>query len=225
MADTTLRRAAWLARSQGRGELSPFTREDMRGLAGSGGPRRLRAGTRLMKQGEPVSSIGLIERGQVELYRRDGKRRIVLQVLRAGDVLGDIPLFCRVAPPFGARALTDVDVIQVGAEELDRQLVADPEMCRRLIFSLASRLERMQRRLLALTKTGLRSQVAALLLDETGGEAGTVTLAQSTLAELLGATRPSVNRVLKAFEAEGLLRLAYRRVEVVDSGRLRKVSS
>ena len=76
--------------------------------------------------------------------------------------------------------------------------------------------ERMQRRLLSVTAGDLTHQVAALLLDETGPEPGVVPFAQSTIAQLLGATRPSVNRVLKAMEAAGHLRLGYRRIEVLD---------
>lgn len=94
-------------------------------------------------------------------------------------------------------------------------------MCQRFLFSLTSRLEPMHRRLLELTTVDLRSQLAGLLIDETGGEPGTIRLPRSTRTELLGASRPSVNRILKGFEAEGLLRLRYRQVEVVDVQGLR----
>jgi hypothetical protein len=83
----------------------------------------------------------------------------------------------------------------------------------------------MQSRLLELTQRDLRGQVASLLLNETEDRAGEIQLPQSTLAELLGATRPSVNQVLKSFQAEGLVRLSYRRVEVLDPERLRRVAS
>ena len=70
--------------------------------------------------------------------------------------------------------------------------------------------------MLTVTAGDLTHQVAALLLDETGPEAGGVPFSQGTIAELLGATRPSVNRVLKTLEAAGHLRLSYRRIEVLD---------
>jgi len=47
-----------------------------------------------------------------------------------------------------------------------------------------------------------------------------VPLAQSTVAQLLGASRSRVNRVLKAFEEQGLVQLTYRRVQVMDPGGL-----
>jgi CRP-like cAMP-binding protein len=81
----------------------------------------------------------------------------------------------------------------------------------------------MQRRLLELTQRDLRGQIASLLLDETEGQQRVIALPQSTLAELLGAARPSVNQVLKGLEEEGLVRLAYRRVEVLDPSGLRRL--
>jgi hypothetical protein len=56
-------------------------------------------------------------------------------------------------------------------------------VCHRLLFSLASRLQRMQHRLIEVTRSDLKTQVAALLLDETEGQAGQVALSQRVIAE------------------------------------------
>lgn len=224
MTDVTLRHAAWMARCLGRGDLFPFSPQEVEELAATIGVRRVPPGTRLLREGEPVSFIGLVEEGEVELARRVGIRRVVLQILRSGDMLGDVPYFCRTASPFSARALTDVVLVAVDGEALARLLAGRPAICQRFLYSLASRLERMQRRLLELTTGDLRSQVAALLLDETGGRPGVLRLPQATLGQLLGATRPSVNRILKGLEAEGAVRLRYRVVEILDPDALRRAA-
>lgn len=217
-----LRHAAWLARSLGRGDLAPFTDDDIRELAESIGIRTVEAGTPLLDQGKPVRYIAVIQRGDVGLYYRSGLRRVMLQRLHEGDVLGDVPYFCRTGSPFSARSLTEVDLLQLEDEVLTRLLHTRPAISQRFLYSLATRLERMQRRLLELTQRDLRGQVATLLLNETEEQPGEIHLPQSTLAELLGATRPSVNQVLKRLQAEGLVRLAYRSVEVVDPEGLRR---
>jgi CRP-like cAMP-binding protein len=221
VADAMLRHAAWMARCLGRGELFPFTGHEIDLLAASIGVRRVGAGTPLLHEGRPVEVMGLIEAGEVELYRRTGIRRVALQILREGDLLGDIPFFCRMPAPFSARAVSDAAVIEIDRDTLTRLLGTQPALAQRFMFSLASRLERMQRRLLEVTTGDLRSQVATLLLDEAGDGVGLVRLPQATLAELLGATRPSVNRVLKALESEGLLQVTYRQIEVRDPEGLR----
>lgn len=220
-----LRHAAWLARSLGRGDLAPFTEDDVRELAESIGLRRVEAGTLLIDQGKPVRFIAVIERGDIGLYFRSGLRRVMLQRLHEGDVLGDVPYFCRTVSPFSARSLSDADLLQLDDDVLTRLLYTHPAISQRFLYSLATRLERMQRRLLELTQRDLRGQVATLLLNETEDRPGEIRVPQSTLAELLGATRPSVNQVLKRLQAEGMVRLSYRRVEVLDVDGLRRVAS
>ena len=208
--------AGWMARCVGRGELAPFSDAEIAELERVIGGRHAAAGSPLLEQGSDADHIGIITRGEVELTHRRRGRRAVLQVLHPGDVYGDIPLLCALPTPFGARAASDVRVIELDAARFWALLEQRPQVCRRVLFSVASRLERMQRRLLTITAGDLTHQVAALLLDETGPEAGIVPLSQVTIAELLGATRPSVNRVLKTLEAAGHLRLSYRRIEVLD---------
>lgn len=219
-----LRHAAWIARSVGRGDLFPFTSEDVAELADRIGVARLEPGTRLLAPGGPVEWIGIIERGEVELSHRSGLRRVVFQILRDGDLLGDVPFFCRLPSPFTARTISEVMLIRLDRSNVERLLATRPMLAQRFLYSLASRLERMQRRLLQLTGRELRGQIAALLLDEIGDGPDTVRLPQATLAELLGARRPSVNRALKELEAGGMVRLAYRRIEVTDRVALGRVA-
>ena len=215
--------AAWIARALGRGVLAPFSDDDVAELAAFIGVSRIGAGTPLLQQGKPVRSIGIIQGGSVGLYHRAGLRRVMIQILREGDVLGDLPYFCKIDAPFTARSISDVTLLELEEEVLERLLATRPALSRRFLFSLASRLERMQRRLLELTQRDLRGQIASLLLDETERQQRVIALPQATLAELLGAARPSVNQVLKGLEEEGLVRLAYRRVEVLDPSGLQRL--
>ncbi|MFO7960690.1 MAG: Crp/Fnr family transcriptional regulator [Nitriliruptoraceae bacterium] len=208
--------ASWMARCVGRGELAPFSDTDIAELERVIGVRRAEAGSPLLDEGSDADHIGIITDGEVELTHRRKGRRAVLQVLHPGDVYGDIPLLCGLPTPFGARAASDVHVIELDAPRFWALLEQRPHVCRRVLFSVASRLERMQRRLLTVTAGDLTHQVSALLIDEAGTEGGVVPFSQTTMAELLGATRPSVNRVLKALETAGHLRLSYRRIEVLD---------
>jgi CRP-like cAMP-binding protein len=224
MAVSMVRHAAWIARSLGRGDLFPFTPEDVAELAERIGFATYEPGTRLLAPGGPVEWIGLIEYGEVELSHRSGIRRVVLQILRDGDLLGDVPYFCRLPSPYTARTLTEVMLIRLERRDLEGLLASHPMIAQRFLYSLASRLERMQRRLLQLTGGELRTQVAALLLDEAGADSEPVRLPQATLAELLGARRPSVNRVLKQLEAEGTIRLTYRQVNILDAAALARVA-
>lgn len=78
----------------------------------------------------------------------------------------------------------------------------------------------------------LRARCARLLLmlaDAHGlprpsGVALTIKLSQEEFADLLGRTRQSVNRELKQFEREGLIRMEYLRFTVCDVAALRAIA-
>lgn len=209
-----------MARCTGRGELAPFTPQEIERLAQTIGVRHVAAGTPLMSEAQPVGAIGIIQHGEVVLTRRQIPRRVVLQVLHASDVYGDIPFLCQMAPPFTARTLSDADVIELHPDAFWALLSSRPQVCQRFLFSVASRLQRMQQRLLEVTAGDLPHQVASLLRDETRGGSAVIPLTQSTIAELLGTTRSNVNRALKQPESEGTVVLGYRSIEVRDAAGL-----
>jgi CRP-like cAMP-binding protein len=69
---------------------------------------------------------------------------------------------------------------------------------------------------------GLEAQVASVLIRR--ADNGVVHLSQSSLAELVGHRRTSVNRVLKRLEAEGFVQVGYGQVEIVDEAGLAKLA-
>lgn len=201
----------------------PFASDEIAGLGRLLGVERFAAGTPLLRQGEPVGHVGVIVAGDVELRHRHGGNQLVLQVLHPGDLYGDTALLCGVSMQLSARTLTEAGIVEIPHEVFWRLVEQRPELCRRLLVSLATRIERLQRRLLAMTSGDLGQQVASLLLDEAGDTAGEVRLTQATIAQLIGSTRPSVNRVLKELATAGHLELGYGRLEVVDPVGLRGV--
>jgi len=212
-----------LPRGHARTGRAMFTAGEIDELSRLVGVHRVEAGTPLLRQGDPVKHIGVIVSGDVELLHRRATRRVVVQVLHPGDLYGDIPLLCGLSMPFSARTLTDAAVIELPHDRFWQLVDHRPDITRCLLFSLASRVERLQRRLLAVTSGDLSHQVSALLLDEVGDAPGEVRLSQATIAELLGSTRPTVNRVLHQLADAGHVTLGYRRIEVVDPSGLQRI--
>ena len=66
----------------------------------------------------------------------------------------------------------------------------------------------------ALLGGSLAAQAASLLAEEAVD--GRVELPQRTLAAMLGVQRPSLNKVLKDLERDGLIRISYSTIEVLD---------
>jgi len=193
--------------------------------AGFAGVLRAAAGRQLLSEGGPVDCIYLIQEGQVEVYRRRRGHRVIIMILGPGDLLGLDPHLCQASFPFSARALSPVAAVRLRGDVLTWLLETRPSLSRRLLVYLASHVERMRRRVEELASGDLTVRMATLLLNETDGRSGTLRLPQLTLAELLGASRSSVNRVLKDLEAKGMLRVEYRRIEVLDRDGMRSLAA
>jgi CRP/FNR family transcriptional regulator, cAMP and macrophage regulator len=129
-----------------------------------------------------------------------------------------VPLFLRMTESFDAIALEDSRILSVDSLTLHRLLARRPQLAWRWMLSVSSRMASAQARLVELLAGGLEAQIALVLLGR--ADHGVVHLRQSTLAELVGGHRPSVNRVLKHLESQGLVRLRYGQVQILDEAGL-----
>jgi len=206
--------SAWIARSLGRGELSPLPPEEVAALAAELGEVHYAGGSLVFREGEAPAMVHIVREGLVELGRvRDG-RRVAVQVLHPGDVFGDVPLLLRHLEPFDARALVDSSVLSIDSVTLFGLLRSRPALAQRWLVSLAERMAGIQQRLLDLLAGSVDAQIASTLLRE--GGTGCVELTQALLADLLGVQRSTVNRSLQALAADGLIELGYREVGIRD---------
>jgi CRP-like cAMP-binding protein len=216
------REAAWLARCVGRGEWAPLFEDDLDELG-----RRLEhvdfePGALVFGQGTASDAVWIFRTGRVELSRRDRDRRLIVQVVHPGDVDGDISLILQMPLPYSAHAIDHVAALRLSAEDFEWLIATRPALARRWLSSVAARLMNAERRILQLAGRDLRSQLASLLLDEERD--GSVALPQESLSALLGVRRPSLNKVLRDLERQGVVGLSYRRVDVIDRAALRRLA-
>ncbi len=179
------------------------------------GEQSYAGGTFVFRRGDPSAQIHILRTGTLELSREVSGRQVALQILRPGDVFGDVPAFLGEPEPFDARALEDCTVLSLDAAALFSLLQTRPLLAQRWFISLAERMAGLQERLVDLLAGGLEAQLASILLRE-GSESGDVRFTQDQLAEMLGAARTSVQRVLKALEASKVIELKYRRIILLD---------
>jgi CRP-like cAMP-binding protein len=214
LGDDAVREAAWVARCVGRAETSPLSESDLSALAAYLSGRQFDRGAVLYGAGKVPGGVWIIREGVAELSVGAGRRRQVVQLLRAGDVDGDVQLLLGMPFPYTARAAFEARALFLEATAFERLLAEHPRVARRWMSSVATRVVRGQARILALLGKSLTAQVARLLTDEAVD--GKIRLPQRTLAAMLGVHRPSLNKVLKDFERDGWIRVAYSEIEIVD---------
>jgi CRP/FNR family transcriptional regulator, cAMP and macrophage regulator len=216
------RQAEWIAQCLGRPEFAPLAPEDIRELAVLLREERYPAGATVFKIGEPPTHILIVRRGAVELSRMLNGRRVVMQILRSGEVMGDVGLLLRKTAPFDGVALEDTVILSLDSVRFHRLLEQRPRLAWRWLILVSGRLESYQSRVMELLAGGLEAQIASVLVRR--AERGVVNLSQSSLAELVGGRRTSVNRVLKRLEEQDLVRVRYGQVEILDEAGLAKAA-
>ena len=216
--------AAWLARTFGRTDYLPLTREDAMALSQAGLVIDKYKGTHLFKEGGESDAAFVIQEGEVELYRMGLSGRSVVGRVGPGAVVGDIAMFQDQPYLSSARAVTTVRALRLERVALLPLLLARPVIAMRWLVTGLGQLEATQRSLIRLMNRTVLEQVADLLLEEQD-RFGEVRLSQATIAELLGASRQSVNEALGRLKNTGSIDTGYRRISVLDSGSLLSASS
>lgn len=191
--------------------------------------RRLTRGQVLFAEGEPGEKLYLIESGKIKLGQTaaDGRESLIA-VLGAGEMLGELSLFDPGPRTATAVALTNCKVLSLSHEALLPWLVGRPDMAVSLLASLARRLRRTNEALADLVFSDVPGRVAKALIDlgikfgeqTADGLLVTHDLTQEELAQLVGASRETVNKALADFSQRGWIRIEQRSVTILDMDRL-----
>lgn len=200
-------------------------------LAGMLVMQRVRRGHVVFYEGEPGDRLYVIRSGRVKLGQRsaDGRENL-LAVLGGGEVFGELSLFDPGPRTATATAVTDTVLGELGHPELVRWLDDHPSQAMHLLATLARRLRRTNEALADLVFSDVPGRVAKALLDlaDRFGES-TVDgirvshgLTQEEIAQLVGASRETVNKALADFAARGWVRREGRAVVLVDLERMQR---
>ncbi len=193
--------------------------------------RRLARGEVLFREREPGEELFVIESGKVKLgHTAPDGRESLIAVLGVGEMLGELSLFDPGPRTATAVAVTPSRVLAMGHEALLPWLRGRPELAAALLAALARRLRRTNEALADLVFSDVPGRVAKALLDlgEKFGEtspSGLLVkheLTQEELAQLVGASRETVNKALADFAQRGWIRIEQRSVMLLDVDRLER---
>jgi CRP-like cAMP-binding protein len=176
--------------------------------------RKYSRGDVILNQGAAAGAMHLITSGSVKIsIASDEGKEMILAILRPGDLFGEIAALDGGARSATVTAAETTETAALSRSDLLEFVRAHPEFALRLISTLAQRLRRVDERLEDAHFLDLDARLAKALVDLAEDQGASqpdgstrLTLTQSELASMIGATRVSANRLLKTFEAAGLLR-------------------
>lgn len=193
------------------------------------GQTTLRRGEVLFEEGEPGNRLYIITEGKVKLGHTsmDGRENL-LAVLGPGEIIGELTLFDPGPRSTTATAVSPVTLLHLDHADLNAILDTNPTMGKHMLRALARRLRRTNESLADLVFCDVPGRVAKALLDladrfGTPAEDGVHVphdLTQEELAQLVGASRETVNKSLADFVSRGWIHLEGRAVTLLDLDRL-----
>jgi CRP/FNR family cyclic AMP-dependent transcriptional regulator len=183
-------------------------------------------------EGEPGNCLFVILDGKVKLGQTSGDgREQVMAVLGPGEMFGELSLFDPGQRTSTATAVTDTILLGLGQGDLRPWLTGRPEVAEALLQALAQRLRRTNEAMADLVFSDVPGRVAKALLELSekfgelqpdGSRLVAHDLTQEELAQLVGASRETVNKSLADFAQRGWLRLEARAVILLDIERLER---
>jgi len=196
-------------------------------LAGYARIERFRKGATIFHKGDPGVGLMAVLSGQVKISvpSAEGKEA-VLNIIRAGQVFGEIALLDGQSRTADAVAMTDCDLLVLDRREFVPLLRANPDLALRIMELLCARLRRTSEQVEDVMFLHLEGRLAKALLrlSEDQGDAGApsakVAITQRELGQMIGMSRESTNKQLQDWQRQGWVRLIKGGVELLDRAAL-----
>jgi CRP/FNR family transcriptional regulator, cyclic AMP receptor protein len=192
---------------------------------------KLSRGDHLFLEGQDGDRLYVVLDGKIKLTRaaNDGRENLI-SVIGPGEMFGELSLFDPRPRTSTASAVTDAALAALAHDALRPWLLERPEVSMHMLQALARRLRRANEVNADLVFTDVPGRVAKNLLDladrfgeqDRDGLHVHHDLTQEELAQLVGASRETVNKALADFAARGWLQISARSVLILDAERLRR---
>ncbi len=173
--------------------------------------RVFEAGRNLMTVEQPGEAVYIILHGTVKIHVEQSERDVILSILGAGDLLGEMSLIDSVGR--SASAVTLEDSLMLWMDKVTFYYILDnfPAVARNLVKILSARVRLSDQLIQALATLDVNGRVARQLLafaEKYGYEKNGVTqirivLTQSDIADLVGASRKRVNQTMVLLKERG----------------------
>jgi CRP/FNR family cyclic AMP-dependent transcriptional regulator len=190
------------------------------------------AGAHVFARGDDTSGLFAVVDGAVRVSgQREAGREVLHMVFEPPSWFGELSVIDRLPRTQDTVADVDSELLHVPRDALEAILDAEPRYWRDLAVLLAHKLRLAMLALEDFAQVPPRVRVArrlAMMIEGYGDHTHprrTVELRQEQLAQMLSVSRQTANQVLKELEAEGLIKLAYGEIEILDAAGLRAISA
>jgi CRP/FNR family cyclic AMP-dependent transcriptional regulator len=175
----------------------------------------LKKGTPIFSKGDPPTSLVAVISGTVKISisSPDG-RNAILNLIGPGEIFGEIALLDGQVRSADATANSNCELFTIDRREFVPFVRSQPTLAMKFIELLCTRLRRTSDQVEQVILQDLPGRLASALLRLT--ERGTpgegersIAITQQEISEMVGMTRESINKQLRAWAARGWVRLEH----------------
>ena len=191
--------------------------------------RRYQKGRIIFVEEEPGEAIYFLKSGLIKVSKQDGEgREHTLHYVNPGDVFAEVMLFDAGGYPATAEVVEDAEIGLIRNRDMDRALIKNPGMTLEMLKIMARRLRNAQQQIMELALKDTTRRLAGLLLklaEEHGvlrnnGVLISLPLTNQELANLVGTSRETVNRILSEFRRRKAITVVKQEGIVVNRAKL-----
>jgi CRP/FNR family transcriptional regulator/CRP/FNR family cyclic AMP-dependent transcriptional regulator len=194
-------------------------------------PRTFKQGEIIFHEGDPGRFLYLVKSGQVRIFINglDGSETSVILFGKPGDIFGELAIIDGLTRSASAVALGETVLYTMNRESFRRQMRQYPQLALNFMKVLSQRVRYNTRQMDSFATLDVPQRLARKLLElaqDYGRASNTgvqidMTLTQTNLASLIGATRESTNKCLREFRKQGWINLENGQISILDPDALR----
>jgi CRP-like cAMP-binding protein len=164
----------------------------------------------VFSQGDSADSVFYVESGTVKLTAVSARKKAIIAILQRGSFFGEGCLAGQSLRICTARSIGQSNVIRLQKESTVRTLKRDPQFAAVFVEYLLSRVVRIEEDLIDQFFNFSERRLARVLLlfgeiTKESKSDSPLKVSQSTLAEMVGTTRPRVSKFMNDFRKKGLV--------------------
>jgi CRP/FNR family cyclic AMP-dependent transcriptional regulator len=193
--------------------------------------RKVRRGVTIFSKGDPGTGLMGVLSGavKVSIASSEGKD-IVLNIFHEGEVFGEIALLDGQPRTADATAMSDCELAIIERRDFVPFLKDRPDVTLKFIEILCSRLRRTSEQVQDVTFLSLPTRLAKALLQlttsaETPASRRKVAITQREISQMIGRSRESTNKQLRAWAKRGWIKLERGGVSLLAPDRLARVAA
>lgn len=205
--------------------LGRLSANEIDSLIGYARVERYAAGREIFAKGSPGQSLMAVLRGSVKISSlSDGGKEIVLNIINAGETVGEIAVLDGDERSADATAMTDCELLVLNRRDLMPVLENRADLCMILLKILCRRLRQTSEQVEDVMFRHLESRIAKALLHlaesaalhGVRGPSVDLHLSQRELGNMAGGSRESVNKHLQNWHRAGLIDLGKGSIMIRD---------